>query len=129
MSRDPQRLPDYLGHILEAIERIQHYVDDMDEVGFLNSKLVQDAVIRNLEVIGEASRNIERVHPEFAAAHPELPLALANDMRNALAHGYFKVDLEIVWKTVQNNLPELHAQITEVSATLSRNSDHEGMEP
>ena len=129
MSRDPQRLPDYLGHILEAIERIQHYVDDIDEVGFLNSKLVQDAVIRNLEVIGEASRNIERVHPEFAAAHPELPLALANDMRNALAHGYFKVDLEIVWKTIQNNLPELHAQITEVSATLSRNSDHEGMEP
>lgn len=48
MSRDPQRLPDYLGHILEAIERIQQYVDDMDEVGFLGSKLVQDAVIRNL---------------------------------------------------------------------------------
>jgi len=129
MSRDPQRLPDYLGHILEAIERIQQYVDDLDEVGFLNSKLVQDAVIRNLEVIGEASRNIERVHPEFAAAHPELPLALANDMRNALAHGYFKVDLEIVWKTIQSNLPDLHAQITEVSTTLSRNSDHEGMEP
>jgi uncharacterized protein with HEPN domain len=128
MSRDPQRLSDYLGHILEAIERIQQYVDDLDEVRFLNSKLVQDAVIRNLEVIGEASRNIERVHPEFAAAHPELPLALANDMRNALAHGYFKVDLEIVWKTIQGNLPNLHAQITEVSTTLSRNSDHEGME-
>lgn len=129
MSRDPQRLPDYLGHILEAIERIQSYVEDVDEVGFLSSKIIQDAVIRNLEVIGEASRNIERVHPEFAAAHPELPLALANDMRNALAHGYFKVDLEIVWKTIQGNLPDLHAQITEVSATLSRNSDHEGMEP
>ncbi|MFN9194741.1 MAG: DUF86 domain-containing protein [Pseudomonadota bacterium] len=129
MSRDPQRLPDYLGHILEAIERIQTYVADVDEVGFLASKIIQDAVIRNLEVIGEASRNIERVHPEFAAAHPELPLALANDMRNALAHGYFNVDLEIVWKTIQSNLPDLHAQITEVSTTLSRNSDHEGMEP
>jgi uncharacterized protein with HEPN domain len=124
MSRDPQRLPDYLGHILEAIERIQAYVADVDEVGFLSSKIIQDAVIRNLEVIGEASRNIERVHPEFAAAHPELPLALANDMRNALAHGYFKVDLEIVWKTIQNNLPDLHAQITEVSATLSPNNDN-----
>ena len=90
MSRDPQRLSDCLGHILEAIERIQAYVADVDEVGFLSSKLIQDAVIRNLEVIGEASRNIEHVHPEFAAAHPELPLALANDMRNALAHGYFK---------------------------------------
>ena len=55
--------------------------------------------------------------------------ALANDMRNALAHGYFKVDLEIVWKTIQSNLPDLHAQITEVSTTLSRNSDHKGMEP
>ena len=128
MSRDHQRLPDYLGHILEAIERIQAYVADVDEVGFLSSKIIQDAVIRNLEVIGEASRNIERVHPEFAAAHPELPLALANDMRNALAHGYFKVDLEIVWKTIQNNLPDLHTQITEVSAALSRNSDHEGLE-
>lgn len=121
MSRDPQRLPDYLGHILEAIERIQSYVEDVDEVGFLSSKITQDAVIRNLEVIGEASRNIERVHPEFAAAHPEIPLALANDMRNALAHGYFKVDLEIVWKTIQHNLPDLHAQITEVSATLDNN--------
>ena len=129
MSRDPQRLPDYLAHILEAIERIQAYVLDVDEVGFLASKIIQDAVIRNLEVIGEASRNIERVHPEFAAAHPKLPLAIANDMRNALAHGYFKVDLEIVWKTIESNLPDLRAQITEVSATLSRNSDHEGMEP
>lgn len=73
MSRDPQRLPDYLGHILEAIERIQAYVADVDVVGFLSSKIIQDAVIRNLEVIGEASRNIERVHPEFAAAHRKLP--------------------------------------------------------
>lgn len=129
MSRDPQRLPDYLGHILEAIERIQSYVADVDEVGFLFSKIIQDAVIRNLEVIGEASRNIERFHPEFAAAHPELPLALANDMRNVLAHSYFKVDLEIVWNTIQNNLPDLHAQITEMSATISCNSNHEGMKP
>lgn len=122
MSRDLQRLPDYLGHILEAIERIDSYVEDVDEVGFLSSKIIQDAVIRNLEVIGEASRNIERAHPEFASAHPELPFALANDMRNALAHGYFKVDLTIVWKTIQNNLPDLHKQITEVRATISCNS-------
>ena len=128
MSRDPQRLPDYLWHILEAIERIQHYVDAMDEVGFLGSKLVQDAVIRNLEVIGEASRNIERAHPDFAAAHPELPLALANDMRNALSHGYFKVDLGIVWTTIQGNLPDLHAQVQDALASL-RNQDIEGTKP
>ncbi len=114
MSRDPPRLPDYLGHILEAIERIQSYVEDVDEVGFLSSKIIQDAVIRNLEVIGEASRNIERSHPDFADAHPELPLAVANDMRNALAHGYFKVDLEIVWKTIQNDLPHLYEQVRDL---------------
>ena len=119
MSRDPQRLPDYLGHILEAIERIQGYVANLNEADFLSSQIVQDAVIRNLEVIGEASRNIERVHPEFAAAHPELPLALANDMRNALAHGYFKVDLEIVWKTIHNDLPQLHALVLTLRGNLS----------
>ena len=124
MSRDPQRLPDYLGHILEAIERIQEYVDDMDEVAFLGSKLVQDAVIRNLEVVGEASRNIERVHTDFAAAHPELPLALASDMRNALSHGYFKVDLGIVWTTIQGNLPDFYARVQDALTSL-RNQDIE----
>jgi len=49
MSREPQRLPDYLGHILEAIERIHDYVAGVDEAGFLSSKIVQDAAIRNLE--------------------------------------------------------------------------------
>lgn len=85
MTRDPQRLPDYLGHILEAIQRIERYVGSIGEADFLASEIVQDAVIRNLEVIGEASRNIERAHPDFAATHPELPLTLASDMRNALS--------------------------------------------
>ncbi len=52
MTRDPQRLQDYLSHILEAIERIEEYVLDLDELSFLGNKLVQDAVIRNLEIIG-----------------------------------------------------------------------------
>ncbi len=72
--------------------------------------MTQDAVIRNLEVIGEASRNIERYYPEFATTHPELPLSAAYEMRNALSHGYFKVDLTIVWKTLENDLPMLQAQ-------------------
>jgi uncharacterized protein with HEPN domain len=83
--------------------------------------MAQDAVIRNLEVIGEASRNIERRYPEFAEAHPELPLASAYEMRNALAHGYFKVDLTIVWKTLENDLPELQAQMQTV--VESHNND------
>lgn len=84
----------------------------MDEVGFLANRMAQDAVIRNFEIIGEASRNIERVAPEFVAAHPELPLSFAYDMRNILAHGYYKVDLGVVWKTVERDLPYLQEQVS-----------------
>ena len=70
-------------------------------------------MIRNLEVIGEASRNIETRFPEFSLAHPELPLAYAYQMRNAVAHGYFTVDFEIVWKTIQNELAGLRARVLE----------------
>ena len=66
----------------------------MNELTFLVNKLVQDAVIRNFEVIGEASNNIEKHYPEFVVEHPELPLVSAYQMRNAVAHGYFKVDLK-----------------------------------
>ncbi|WP_216819731.1 DUF86 domain-containing protein [Zoogloea sp. LCSB751] len=105
-------MADYLAHILEAIERIDRYTGDMEEVAFLDNPLVQDAVIRNFEIIGEASNNIERHYPEFAAAHPELPLAFAYQMRNALAHGYFKVDFEIVWRTIHRDLPQLQRQVS-----------------
>ena len=111
MTRDPQRLSDYLAHIREAIERIDRYTHDIDEVAFLNQPMVQDAVIRNIEIIGEASHNIEKRYPAFSAAHPELPLSLAYEMRNAVAHGYFKVDYEIVWRTLHRDLPGFHGQI------------------
>ena len=112
MSRDPLRLGDYLGHILEAISQIQNYCKDLDEVTFLKNRMIQDAVIRNFEIIGEASKNVERVAPEFVAAHPELPLAFAYDMRNLLAHGYYKVDVAVVWKTIERDLPFLQQQVT-----------------
>jgi uncharacterized protein with HEPN domain len=112
MSRDPLRLADYLGHILESIAQIQNYCEDIDEVSFMSNRLIQDAVIRNFEIIGEASRNIERVAPDFVAAHPELPLAFAYDMRNLLAHGYYKVDVTVVWKTIERDLPYLKEQVT-----------------
>ena len=112
MSRDPLRLGDYLGHILEAISQIQSYCEDIDEVSFLANRMIQDAVIRNFEVIGEASKNVERVAPEFVAAHPDLSLAFAYDMRNLLAHGYYKVDVSVVWKTIERDLPYLQQQVT-----------------
>ena len=64
-------------------------------------------MIRNIEVIGEASHRIETRFPEFATAHPELPVSAAYQMRNSVAHGYFEVDLEIVWATIERDLPQL----------------------
>lgn len=117
-SHDRQRLADYLGHILEAIERIGRYTDDMDEVAFLQAEMVQDAVLRNLEVIGEASNNIQKHYPEFTEDHPELPLSFAYQMRNVVAHGYFKVDLEIVWKTIHSDLQTLYELVQKVRHSL-----------
>lgn len=120
MTRDQQRLADYLAHIVEAIERVERYTGDMDELGFLKNPLVQDAVVRNFEIIGEASNNIEKRYPEFAAAHPDLPLAFAYQMRNVVAHGYFKVDYEIVWKTIQSELPMLYQRVRTIVEELMR---------
>ena len=73
MSRDQQRLRDYPQHILDAIKRIQRYITDVDEVSYLESELIQDAVIRNLEIIGEDSRNINRHFPKYAEHHSNVP--------------------------------------------------------
>jgi uncharacterized protein with HEPN domain len=118
MSREQRRLVDYLTHILEAIERIDRYTHDLSEVAFLKNELIQDAVVRNLEIVGEASNNIEKHFPEFSESHADIPFSAAYQMRNMVAHGYFKVDWEIVWKTIDNNLPSLYQQIHEARRSL-----------
>lgn len=71
-KKDVLRIPDYLEHIVEAIERIQRYVEDMSEVDFLDDEKTQDAVVRNFEIIGEAAHNIERYHATYAEAHADV---------------------------------------------------------
>jgi uncharacterized protein with HEPN domain len=105
------RLHDYLLHVLDGIERISRYTAGFDEAAFAANSLVQDAVLRNLEVIGEACHNVARHHAEFAAQHAEVPWRFAYEMRNALAHGYFQVDHAIVWRTLKNDLPDLAEKI------------------
>lgn len=102
------RLVEYLSHIVEAVERIQKYISDLKrEQEFYENTLIQDAVIRNLEIIGEASNNVDKHFPQFVKDHNDVPFIYAYEMRNALAHGYFQVDLPIVWQTIQNDLPAL----------------------
>ncbi|QKJ21262.1 DUF86 domain-containing protein [Microbacterium hominis] len=86
----------------------------MDASQFEADELVQDGVIRNIEVIGEACRRIQVGYPEFVAQHPEIPFAAAYQMRNAVAHGYFSVDFGIVWATIRDDLPVLSSRVREI---------------
>lgn len=117
MTKDALRVREYLDHIRQAIRRIRRYTEGMTEATFAHDERTQDAVIRNLEIIGEASRNIARHHPDFAAGHSDVPWEIAYEMRNALSHGYFKVDLKIVWNTIQEDLPRLEQQVLPLQQT------------
>lgn len=111
MTRNkPRRTADHLGHIIEAIDNIQSYTAGMDATGFKADRKTQDAVIRNLEIVGEACNNVVKHDPAFAQQHPQVPWGFAYEMRNALAHGYFTVDLDIVGATVTSDLPGLRTQ-------------------
>lgn len=72
MNAKPARISSYLGHIHEAIERIETYIPGMTAEQFGSNRMVQDAVIRNLEIIGEASRNILKIDPQFEQNHPDV---------------------------------------------------------
>ena len=101
------RIPDYLDHIVKAIDRIEKYTKDISKLDFLTNELIQDAVVRNFEIIGEAAHSIEIDDPDFASRFPELSIRKVYGMRNKLIHGCITVDMEIVWATVQDALPEL----------------------
>jgi uncharacterized protein with HEPN domain len=105
------RVGDYLGHIVDAAKRIGIYTAGMTRDQSLASTLVQDAVIRKLEVIGEAARNLELADPGLPAQHPGIAWSSMQGMRHRLAHGYYRVNLDIVWVTVQRDIPQLLVQV------------------
>lgn len=95
---------DWLDDILEAMQRIALYIDGLDYSRFLDDTKTQDAVIRNLEIIGEASKNL---FPQFRLATPEIPWKNLAGMRDRLIHRYFGVNLDIVWQAASVELPGL----------------------
>jgi uncharacterized protein with HEPN domain len=109
--RHPERVEDYLAHIAEAISRATSYVQSFDSEAFAQDQRVQDAVVRNIEIIGEAVTQINRVAPDYIASHPELPWAQMRAMRNVVIHQYFDVDANVLWTTVEDDLPRLKQQI------------------
>jgi uncharacterized protein with HEPN domain len=100
-----------LEDILDALERIDEYIQGLDLQTFEADQRTIDAVVRNLEIIGEAARHI----PGFIVqAYPTVPWRHIRDMRNLLIHEYFGVDLKIIWRTISYDLPFLRSQLKQI---------------
>ncbi len=102
----------YLRHIQDFIARIANYTQG-GKAEFFATPMIQDAVVRNVEVIGEAVKNLS---PELKASRPEIPWRLIGRMRDKIIHHYFGLDLNLVWEVVEKDIPVLQAAI---SAMLS----------
>lgn len=97
--------------ILESINKIQNYVDDMKFDDFQKDEKTIDAVIRNFIIIGEAARNVP---DDISAKYPDIPWQLMGDMRNFAVHEYWGVELTTIWKTIQDDLPPLIPSLNRV---------------
>ena len=97
----------YLRHILDGITRARSYTAG-DRENFMSTPMIQDATVRNLEIIGEAVKHVSK---SFCKAHPDVPWKQMAGMRDVLIHGYMGVDLDTVWDVVANRLEELETQL------------------
>lgn len=105
MAKKPEIL---LQHILESVDWIEKDLANLSEDEFYENVPIQDAVVRRIEIIGEAARNLPE---DFKQANSEIPWLDIADMRNKLIHEYFDIDLELVWETIKSDLPALKKQI------------------
>lgn len=101
----------YLTHILESIQKIEAYSKLRSDRNFMNSTIVQDAVIRQLAVIGEAANRLSK---PFIQSNPQINWANIVGMRNKLIHDYFGLDSDIIWTTVDNDIPYLKSEISKL---------------
>ena len=111
------RLPDYLDHMRQAIADAQTFTEGMTQADFMQDRRTQQAVVMSLIVLGEAATRVMDQFPEFAASHAEIPWRNMRGMRNRIAHGYFDINLEVVWDTVKSALPALKSQLDVLRAT------------
>jgi len=101
----------YLQHILDAIRKVEVYIQDLNETAFLQNDLVQDGVIRQIEIIGEAAK---RLSSGLRKKHGRIPWQDIAGMRDKLVHDYFGVDIEKVWLTAIEDLPILKDEVEKI---------------
>jgi len=118
------RVPDYLDHMLEAAQQACAYVEGLGKADFLEDKRTQQAVILNLVILGEAVTKLLSQYEPFAARYPQVPWRSMKGMRNRLAHGYFDINLDVVWDTVQTALPSLLAELPVIRAAAVAEASH-----
>jgi len=110
------RLVDYLQHMEQAATDACSFVEGLTRDDFLADKRTQQAVIMSLIIVGESATKIMDRYAEFAESHPEVPWRNMRGMRNRIAHGYFEINLDVVWDTVQTALAALLKQLPDVRA-------------
>jgi len=111
----PQDYKAYLRDIFGAIGKIERYTENMNFEDFSNNELIQDGVIRNLEIIGEAVKNLP---DDIKKDYPEIEWRKIAGLRDILIHAYFGVDLEVVWDIVKNKVPELKETVRRIVSNL-----------
>mgnify|MGYP001610151524 CR=1 FL=1 len=108
MSRRPVDL--LIEDVWEAIEKIERYVSGLDHDAFVKDEKTVDSVVRNLEIIGEATN---RLPADFKAKHPQIEWRKIVGLRHRIVHDYFGIDLEIIWEITQKDLPELKSKLAQ----------------
>lgn len=101
----------YIEHILLSILRIKNYTKDISKNDFEKNEMIQDAVIRNIEIIGEATKNISK---NLKSTYHEIPWREMAGMRDKLIHDYMGVDVDVIWKTIETDIPYLEALLKKI---------------
>lgn len=120
MSED--RFAEHIDQMLEATRLACSYVEGLHKTEFLDDKKTQQAVILNLLLIGEIATKLLRDHDDLSEKYPDISWKSMKGMRNRIAHGYFEINLDIVWDTVQDSLPDLLQKLNRMQQGNDTNS-------
>lgn len=108
-------IDDYLDHMRQSVDDIRLCTSGIDLEGFQSNRIAQLASIKAIENIGEAARNLTRDHPSYTEAETSIPWRKWSAVRNRLSHGYFDIDLGVVWSVIEKNIPELETALTAIA--------------